>query len=51
VFANVRSDEGSAQGTCSVSITPSGIIPAMKDDEVPTEMKSLIADLDKFAKS
>lgn len=39
------------QESCSVSITPSGIISAMKDDEVPLEMRSLVADLDKFAKS
>jgi hypothetical protein len=39
------------QETCAVSITPSAIISAMKDDEIPSEMSSLIGDLDKFAKS
>jgi hypothetical protein len=39
------------QESCSVSITPSSVISAMKDDEIPSEIKSLISDLAKFAKS
>lgn len=39
------------QETCAVSITTSGIIAAMKDDEIPSEIKSLISDLEKFAKA
>jgi hypothetical protein len=37
------------QQECKISITPTGIIDAMKPDEVPTEMRSLIVGIDLFA--
>jgi hypothetical protein len=39
------------QDSCSVSITPSGIIAGMKADEIPAEMRGLIEQLNGFAKS
>lgn len=39
------------QESCSVTITPSIIIAAMREDEIPSEMKSLLVQLDNFSKS
>lgn len=39
------------QENCSINITPSVVISAMREEEIPAEMQSLIADLNVFARS
>jgi hypothetical protein len=37
------------QNQYGVSVTPTAIIDAMRDDEIPSDMKQLIHDISKFA--